>query len=88
MSFPLAPRQAAQAGRCREIRGTLASKLNLLETISASPQGLELHLVSLTANVLGAMNGDGDAVAVFEWMKQHPDSPFIPHLSQRIKAAP
>lgn len=66
----------------------MPDKLNILETVSAGPQGSELQLASLTAGVLNTMNGDGDAVAVYEWMKQHPDSPLIPHLSQRIKVAP
>jgi hypothetical protein len=66
----------------------MPDKLNILETVSAGPQGSELHLASLTSGVLNTMNGDGDAVAVYEWMKQHPDSPLIPHLSQRIKVAP
>jgi hypothetical protein len=66
----------------------MPDKLNILETVSAGPQGSEIQLASLTSGVLSTMNGDGDAVAVYEWMKQHPDSPLIPHLSQRIKVAP
>lgn len=66
----------------------MPDKLNILETLSAGPRGSELQLASLTSGILNTMNGDGDAVAVYEWMKQHPDSPLIPHLSERIKGAP
>jgi len=66
----------------------IPDKLNILETVSAGPKGSELQLASLTSSVLNTMNGDGDAVAIYEWMKQHPDSPLIPHLSERIKVAP
>jgi len=64
-------------------------KLNILETMSAGQRGSELRLASLTSSLLRTMNGgDGDEAAIHDWMKQHPDSPLIPHLNQRIKAAP
>jgi hypothetical protein len=66
----------------------LPDKLNILETVCAGPQGSDLQLASFTSHVLNTMKGEKDAVAVYEWMKQHPDSPLIPHLSQRIKVAP
>lgn len=63
----------------------IPDKLNLLETVSAGPRGSDLELASFTSRVLSTMNGDKDVAAVAEWMKQHPDSPLIPHLSKRIK---
>jgi hypothetical protein len=82
------PNEATQAVLRKFRWYFMPDKLNILETVSAGPQGSELQLASLTSDVLNTMNGDGDAVAVYEWMKQHPDSPLIPHLSKRIKAAP
>jgi hypothetical protein len=82
------PNEATQAVLRKFRWYFMPDKLNILETVSAGPQGSEIQLASLTAGVLSTMNGDGDAVAVYEWMKQHPDSPLIPHLSKRIKAAP
>jgi len=62
----------------------MPDKLNILETVSAGPQGSELQLASLTSTVMNTMNGDQDQAAVREWMTQHPDSPLIPHLKKRI----
>ncbi len=62
----------------------MSDKLNILETVSAGPQGSELELAALTNSVMSTMNGEQDTVAVRGWMKLHPDSPLIPHLKTRI----
>lgn len=62
----------------------MPDKLDILETVNASPQGAQLQLASLTSTVLRTMNGDGDRAAVREWMQQHPDSPLIPHLTAEM----
>ncbi|HEY8961526.1 MAG TPA: hypothetical protein VIM57_04910 [Luteolibacter sp.] len=67
---------------------SMPDKLTLLETVSGGPQGSELQLASLTSTLLSTMGGGTEVAAVQEWMKQHPDSPLIPHLDKRIKAAP
>lgn len=64
----------------------MPDKLNILETISSSPQGSDLELTSLTNSVLSTMNGDQDRTAVREWMEKHPDSQLIPHLRARVPA--
>lgn len=62
----------------------MTDKLNILETISSSPQGSDLELARLTNTVLSTMNGDQDRRSVREWMEQHPDSQLIPHLRARV----
>jgi hypothetical protein len=66
----------------------MPDKLNILETVSASPQGSELELASLTSTVMSTMNGDHDQAAVREWMNQHPASPLISHLKTKISENP
>lgn len=66
----------------------MPDKLNILETVSAGLPDSELQLASLTSTVVSTMNGDGDRAAVVEWMKQHPDSPLIPHLKTKITVEP
>ncbi|MEY3894744.1 MAG: hypothetical protein RLZZ214_263 [Verrucomicrobiota bacterium] len=66
----------------------MPDKLNILDTVSAGPQGSELQLASLTSTVVSTMNGEGDRTAVAEWMKQHPDSPLIPHLKPKVSPEP
>ena len=62
----------------------MPDKLNLLNNLNSSHKDSDLHLPTLTSFVLGTMNGDGDRVAVVEWMKQHPDSPLVPIIEQRV----
>jgi hypothetical protein len=62
----------------------MPDKLNILETVSASPQGSELKLAPLTSQVMSTMNGEQDVTAVRGWMQEHPDSPLIPHLKTRF----
>lgn len=66
----------------------MPDKLNILETVSAGPQGSELQLATLTSAVMSTMNGDQDQAAVREWMKLHPASPLIPHLKTRVSVEP
>ncbi|MES2657132.1 MAG: hypothetical protein V4689_00870 [Verrucomicrobiota bacterium] len=66
----------------------MPDKLNIIETVNTAPHDAELNLSSLTSTVLNTMNGDGDRAAVREWMNQHPASPLIPYLKQRVGEQP
>jgi hypothetical protein len=66
----------------------MPDKLDILETVSAGPQGADLQLGTLTSTVLRTMNGDSDREAIREWMQRHPDSPLIPHLMTGIGEEP
>ena len=57
----------------------MQEKIQILETLNGA-HGDKLQLDSLTSSVMSTMNGDGDQVAVREWIDQHPDSPLVPHL--------
>ena len=62
----------------------MSDKLDLIETVSAAPQHSGLNFPALTTTIVRTMSGDGDRQAVREWMVQHPDSPLIPHLKEKI----
>ncbi|WP_035613452.1 hypothetical protein [Haloferula sp. BvORR071] len=66
----------------------MSEKLNILETVRTGISGTELELPSLASAVMNTMSGDGDRVAVREWIDKHPDSPLIPHLQSRLPSGP
>jgi hypothetical protein len=62
----------------------MPEKLRLLNTVNSSNEAANLNLPMLTSFVLGTMNGDGDKVAVIEWMDKNPDSPLVPLIEKRV----
>lgn len=61
----------------------MASKLNIVE--SATSHATQPDLPQLVTMVMGTMNTDhGDAAVVRDWMVQHPGSPLVPLLEQRV----
>lgn len=62
----------------------MPEKLRLLNTVHSTNQAANLNLPMLTSFVLGTMNGDGDKVAVVEWMNKNPDSPLVPLIEKRV----
>lgn len=62
----------------------MPEKLRLLNTVNSSNKAADLNLPMLTSFVLGTMNGDGDKVAVIEWMNKNPDSPLVPLIEKRV----
>lgn len=65
----------------------MPDKLKLLNNVTSSDQVSDLNLNTLTSFVLGTMNGDGDKVAVVEWMNKNPDSPLVPLIEKRVPRA-
>lgn len=62
----------------------MPEKLKLLNTVHSSNEAANLNLPMLTSFVLGTMNGDGDRVAVIEWMNKNPDSALVPLIEKRV----
>lgn len=62
----------------------MPEKLRLLNTVHSSNEAADFNLPMLTSFVLSTMNGDGDKVAVIEWMNKNPDSPLVPLIEKRV----
>lgn len=64
----------------------MPDKLNLLEAVSTAPNRSGLDLPQLTATVMSGLNEkNGDVPAIRKWMTEHPGSPLVPYLKERVK---
>lgn len=66
----------------------MPDKLNIVETVNAAPHSSGLDLSRLVSSVVSTINhNNGDLDAVHAWMDQHPSSPLIPHLEEKLPKA-